>query len=489
MKLKAFISVLLTAVLLCGCTAAPVETTTENDTTDIITTDTKEDTKATETTAGAGTETEVGTDTETEGETVSVTETEPETETETEPVTETETEKTPETTKEEETTKAPETTKEEETTKAPETTKEAETTKEKETAPETTKAPETEKETETVTDKAPETETETEEIDETTTVTLSVPAKSDTVSHKFARELLELCTGGNETANGQNLVNAGFELLLAKNYNKPSSDKSHTSAYTVGRGKYNGKNMYAIVIRGTSGGEWYSNFDFAPSHNNDTQYAENFKLAAEDVYRNVKSILEADKNAYIIVCGHSRGAAVSNLLGVLLDGIYDSKNIYVYTFATPGTVRGDAAKVEYKNIFNYLNPNDAVTHVPLEEHGYKRAGTDIKLKTFTKPSEVITALSNLSHIAPTIKSYYEDKHSLTAAGLSDDGMTVFEVMNYLCTILNSQTPDMSKLAAIQPESDLYPIVLMLNKFSDTTQAMAVASEHMPIMYNALMMML
>ncbi|MBQ7646869.1 MAG: lipase family protein [Clostridia bacterium] len=490
MKLKVFLSVILALLLLCGCSTAPADTTAEA---------TQGQTSVTELQTEKETETEVQTETdaETEGETISVTETEPETETETETVTETETEtvteteKAPETTTVPETTTAPETTKETttaETTKAPETTRET-TTAEVTTAPETTK-----EETTAEVTTAPETETETDAPttepvdDKTPTVKLSVPSNPNKSSTTFAKELLGLCDDGGQSAVASDLKNAGFDIVMAKNYNKASSDRSHTCAYTVGKGKYNDKYMYAIVIRGTSGGEWYSNFDFAPSHSNDTQYAENFYLAAQDIYRNVKSIFDDDKDAYIVVCGHSRGAAVSNLLGVLLNSVYNSERIYVYTFATPATVRGDAANVEHKNIFNYINPNDAVTHVPLADHGYKRAGTDIILPKLSKTNELVTALEDLSSIAPDIKSYYEDKHSLTSAGLSDDGMTVFQVMNYLCDILVTQTADMSKLSGIQPESDLYPLVSLLSKFSDSTQAMKIASEHLPTMYSVLLML-
>ena len=250
-----------------------------------------------------------------------------------------------------------------------------------------------------------------------------LPSDSSVMSAELAKKLLSVCTGGNEASNSSLLINEGFSILFSKHYNKQKSDRSHNSAFTVGKLSFVGKNYYAVTIRGTSGGEWYSNFDFAPSHSNDTQYAENFMLAAQDVYLSIKSLLDADKNAVVIISGHSRGAATANLLGVLLDEAYDPANIYVYTYATPNTVRGEAAKKEYKNIFNFINDNDVVTRMPLKDHGFSRAGTDIMLPTTPSGNALLNRINTLSKIAPTISSYYTDKHALDRAGLSDDGMT------------------------------------------------------------------
>ena len=332
--------------------------------------------------------------------------------------------------------------------------------------------------------------------DELPDVELSIPDDSSKVSYTFALELLELCSDGNRDNTAVRLNQNGLEVLFTKYYDKPATDKSHTSAFTVAAGLYNGKRVYAVVIRGTSGGEWYSNFDFAQSHDNNTQYAENFKLAAEDIYRtkckfigkpnvlvSLKDVLDNDKDAYIIVCGHSRGAATANLLGVLLDDVYGSERVYVYTYATPGTVRGEAAKKEYKNIFNFINTHDVVVYVPLEEHGYSRAGTDIKGFWTPRTSGIIQSIKDLSKVAPDIKSYYTDKHSKTQTGLSDDGMTVYEVMQYLCELLaNNGNADMSKLDEIKEGSDLYPFVSVIKKFTNSLDIVQVGLEHLPSSY-------
>ncbi len=349
-----------------------------------------------------------------------------------------------------------------------------------ETGTETEQITETEAETET------ETEAETEPEDTETTVELSLPENSVEPSNETAIQLLEFCSGYNEKSTAVLLNNAGFEILFAKNYDKPYSDTSHTCAYTVAKGKYIGKSIYIIVIRGTSGGEWYSNFDFAPSHDNDTKYAECFYMAAQDIYLSVKEIFDEDPGSYKVVCGHSRGAAASNLLGVTLDNAYDKSKTYVYTFATPNTVRGEEAEKDkedpekkYNNIFNYINPADTVAYVPLEAHGFSRAGIDIMLGSEDKKSDIIKAVESLSSIAPDIKSYYEDKHSLTGKGLSDDGMSVFDVLKLLAAMFAAdlQNVDLSKFANMSPESDLYSAMRVLSEFSDTSKLLQIGSEH------------
>ena len=350
---------------------------------------------------------------------------------------------------------------------------------------------------ETITETETVTETETEGVTEAetnapeTTVELSLPENSAEISYDTALQLLSFCSGYNERSTAALLKNAGFEVLFAKNYDKPFSDTSHTCAYTVAKGRYNGKNVYLVVIRGTYGGEWYSNFDFAPSHNNDTQYAENFFMAAQDVYLSVKDLFDSDPDSYKVICGHSRGAAASNLLGVLLDSVYDSKNIYVYTFATPNTVRGDEAEKEYKNIFNFINPADTVVYVPLEAHGFSRAGTDITLDTADKKNDIIKAIESLSYIAPDIRSYYEDKHSLTEKGLSDDGMSIFDILKFVAAMYASdaQQMDNSQFQNISPESDLYAVMNVMNDFSDTQKLLLIANEHMVSRYSELITMM
>ena len=97
--------------------------------------------------------------------------------------------------------------------------------------------------------------------------------------------------------------------------------------------------------------------------------------------------------------GYSRGGAVMNLTGGLLDnklGYDDSKtrfeiyegvnlkreDILVYTFESPQGANLNSTTVEkpkadlYNNIFNIINPNDLVTKVAMARYGFTRFGID-----------------------------------------------------------------------------------------------------------------
>ena len=112
-----------------------------------------------------------------------------------------------------------------------------------------------------------------------------------------------------------------------------------------------------------------------------------------DYYINNDAILGSE-NIALWITGHSRGGAISNIVGTrvidelkeksggYLNGsrIKDYNNIYVYTFAAPNTTTKDANLTKsYHYIFNIVNEDDLVTRLPLsEEWGFVRYGIDKK---------------------------------------------------------------------------------------------------------------
>lgn len=326
---------------------------------------------------------------------------------------------------------------------------------------------------------------------------VSLPASSAMFSLPLAARLLEFCADNTAAATAKSMEAAGFTVLTQKNFDKADLDPSHTCAFTIGQGTVlqgnTARTALLVVIRGTHAGEWFSNFDFAPSHSDDALFAENFLYAAENVLTEVTAALKQIKDPLIIVCGHSRGAACANLLGVLLNTLRSPGDIYVYTYATPTTVRGVAAKPTYYNIFNLINPGDLVTMVPLEAWGYRRAGVDIILPGDTSLEMQLRAvLPALLAIAPNISSYYNIRHSLTHAGEGEDGLTVSEAMQLLCTFLLSADSNMSAenanplaiLSAVSAESDLYPFVALIEKVIEGggSAGWKIAAQHFPSTY-------
>ncbi len=312
-----------------------------------------------------------------------------------------------------------------------------------------------------------------------------LPASSSEYSLTLAMSALTLCTGHGQEPQKSVLEQAGFTVLKQENYDKVPEDVSHTCAWTLGKRDilHEGKNrtLLIVTVRGTNGGEWISNFDFAPSHDDDTFYAENFLFCAQEVLEGIREELEQEEKPLLLICGHSRGAACANLLGVLLDEERGPEDIYVYTFATPTTLRGEALEKDYPNIFNLLNPCDVVTLVPPLSLGYGRAGKDVVLPNSRETAEGLDqAMAALEALTPTISAYYEVRHSLTGPGLSDEGMTVFE---FMCLLTGAFNGAAFSLPEIAPDSDLAPLTAMNGGGTDASLLM----QHMPFTYQTLML--
>lgn len=140
--------------------------------------------------------------------------------------------------------------------------------------------------------------------------------------------------------------------------------------------------VVAVVIKGTSKNpEWYSNFNVGEDNGDVGDYHRGFKLAADR--------LCADLNNYILnhglkrngikiwITGHSRGAGIGNIIAGELtsEGKYSSSNIYAYLYAPPAVMVQDSCS-EYRNIYNFINPQDFVPRMPLQKWNFKRYGQD-----------------------------------------------------------------------------------------------------------------
>lgn len=312
--------------------------------------------------------------------------------------------------------------------------------------------------------------------------------------NSYSRELaLSLITIGSsdKTKEGlaANMTNAGFTVVKQGNYDKEKTDPSHTAAYTLGKGTIlrdgEKRNVFLLIVRSTEYGEWYSNIDFAPSHSDLTLYAENFQAAAQDIYDSVSKTVLADKKAVLLISGHSRGGAVANLLGLMFNAARDPGLNYIYAFASPTTLHtpsdgSDKLSVYADNIYNVINRYDPFPELPPSEMGFYRPGNDVILEGNSIPWSTWKSLkSSLIKISGTIGSYYNDRHSLTQAGLSEDGMTLYELLKQVIDLLmNTDLSDTSDtmalmqsivgsdtykmISGISRQSDLYPVSQMLS---------------------------
>ena len=129
------------------------------------------------------------------------------------------------------------------------------------------------------------------------------------------------------------------------------------------------KRTIAIVVSGYSknGYEWISNFNIGLG-----DVHSGFSKAADKVIKYIDSEYKPRKNDIIWIMGHSRGAAITNLVAdhYITNGF---KNIYAYGFATPNV---STKTRKTKRILNIINSGDFVPYVPLSNWGYSKNGTN-----------------------------------------------------------------------------------------------------------------
>jgi hypothetical protein len=132
-----------------------------------------------------------------------------------------------------------------------------------------------------------------------------------------------------------------------------------------------------VVLRGTFGNEWQGNMEVTgDSYDESIDYHYSFYRAAVLVYANLIGYMNNNDltEAMILVTGHSRGAAVGNILSALLTDRIDSETriggVVSYLFATPNAVKDHNQKAPYMNIFNFSFTDDFVPQVPLNTEGW-----------------------------------------------------------------------------------------------------------------------
>jgi len=152
------------------------------------------------------------------------------------------------------------------------------------------------------------------------------------------------------------------------------NDSPYGVAFAFARKKlmYQGKvqDLIMVVVRGTVDTEWIGNFDILDA---DGETHKNFSSCANTVNQELRSYLTnlsyRSPDVKIFICGHSRGAAVSNLLAHDLSFEFGSNNVWAYTFATPNCTK---SKSDDMNIYNFVYMYDVVGLAP---YGYDKHGT------------------------------------------------------------------------------------------------------------------
>lgn len=181
----------------------------------------------------------------------------------------------------------------------------------------------------------------------------------------------------------------GFNDYQAFNYYNDPDDPAYGEdnvAFSIGRKQLSDDDaLVLIVVRGSYGdfpnpekkdvsfsSDWRSNVNLTT---NARGWHLGFAHAADKAYSALKSFMQNRRysgstmksNVRYVITGHSRGAAVANLLALKLHdmGVPDSK-VYDYNFACPDMVKDSeqANLKNHKNIFNICNSADAISVIP-----------------------------------------------------------------------------------------------------------------------------
>ncbi len=147
------------------------------------------------------------------------------------------------------------------------------------------------------------------------------------------------------------------------------------------------KYLVFVVVRGTVVNfyEWMSNLNVSNNTKHVPVYHEGFNKCTHQVMGELYAFLDKHgikkDDCFMLITGHSRGAAVANLLGAYMcDSLnFDTSKLHVYTFATPNvTTSKKVDQLRYAFIFNILNDEDLVPMIPLTKNwGFKRFGRDL----------------------------------------------------------------------------------------------------------------
>ena len=269
----------------------------------------------------------------------------------------------------------------------------------------------------------------------------------------FAAELSNVAYAGENAMRAQ-LNPLGFDEITYCHYGETNTKDNPKDivAFTLARKQVGTQWIVAIVVRGTIGAEWYSNFKVA--HDNGSNgfvlgdYHYGFNSAKQDLMQRLHTFLGTNfnyGNASFFITGHSRGAAVANLVAADLTGNWSSRGaqkskVFAYTFATPNVSKASGVMDfnKYSNIFNIVNSEDMVPVLPLKKWGFYKYGKTLLLNRGDKPTSTAGAYFradtgktylpfndggaatiqfafDLEKIAPTVSDYYTKLESVNVA--------------------------------------------------------------------------
>lgn len=294
----------------------------------------------------------------------------------------------------------------------------------------------------------------------------------------------------------RNLKELGFDDIVP--YSPDNTDPEHIGIVIACR-EHNSCHSVAVVLRGTQGAEWYSNFDIGAGGEH-----RGFSLAADYAERTLDDHLMSrhiDK-AQFLITGYSRGGAVADILGKRLCDRFGFDSVRGYNFASPNTVRTDSSG-RYRSVFNIVREEDFFTRVPLSVWGYGRYGATHVIRAgisdefhrltgkdhigFESAHEVNEALVEALKLAPDARAYYERRYPV-----GDEELSMYGFMLCIASTLAHEADD--RCCAIMAEaafSDFAGLMMFFSSGMDIADMMSpiqgtpvcsVSDSHSPAAY-------
>lgn len=172
------------------------------------------------------------------------------------------------------------------------------------------------------------------------------------------------------------LRKTGFDSETVQSDEMDEQTKDTIGTVIANKTTDEGKKLVVVVFNGMRyGAEWENNLTVGASGD-----AEGFSSSASKAFdRLVKYINDNDlKGAKLWITGYSRGGAVADMTGKLINENLEELGItqddlYDYTFATP---RGSEKALGYTNIHDIIDPYDVVPRLMPKGWGIDRAGTE-----------------------------------------------------------------------------------------------------------------
>lgn len=291
------------------------------------------------------------------------------------------------------------------------------------------------------------------------TISQNTTESDFTFSLQTAKAALKLCSlWDNEEGLKSHLEKKGYSNVSYL-HTEPSLKSDNKAGLTLALKE----NTLLCLIRGTRGEEWYSNF-YVGEGVEHAGFSKARDLIISDIEAYLENLSLSKKDTEVFISGHSRGAAVGNLVAAGLIDSRSFKKVTAYTFACPNTTTLKIAEdIKYKSIVNIINPQDFICYIPLPQWGYRRYGVTIELPSYdtknfeslysamessyladnctelrtfpNRGKDVENIISYLAYLAPTPQDYYQKEIAVGSFRL-----TMYDYMMKLAAVMSGENP-------------------------------------------------